>query len=151
MKQITGWLRYLHRRNERWGDRGSLSPFFAASCIAILMIAGLVVDGGGRLRAGSQANMVAQEAARTAGQQIDAGKAVPGTAIVVDPAAASAAARRYLNEAGMTGDVTVSDDGKTLTVKVQDTYQTKFVTLIGYSSMAVTGEATATLYTTAGG
>ncbi|MHA4818793.1 hypothetical protein ACXZ65_31100 [Streptomyces aculeolatus] len=135
----------LRRRLKR--DDGSMSLFYAVTIVGIFLLMGLVVDGGGRLKAGSRATMVATEAARTAGQQVDPGQAIPGSAIVADPAAASAAARSYIAEAGMTGSVRVSGDGKTLTVEVHDTYQPHFASLLGYGSMPVTGRATATLHT----
>ncbi|MFF3632098.1 TadE/TadG family type IV pilus assembly protein [Streptomyces sp. NPDC002164] len=51
-------------------DRGSTTVFFALSTIAILMVIGLLVDGGGALIAGNRATSLAQEAARAAGRQI---------------------------------------------------------------------------------
>lgn len=47
-------------------DRGFMSVFFALTTIAILMVMGLLVDGGGALNAYNRATSLAQEAARTA-------------------------------------------------------------------------------------
>jgi len=130
----------------RWGaDRGSMSLFYAVLIVAIFMGIALVVDGGGRLQAGARATMLAQEAARAGGQQIDPTKAIPGTAIVADPAAAQAAAEAYLQQAGVDGTATVSPDGKTLTVTVTTEYHTVMASLVGYTTMPVTGQGTATL------
>ncbi|MEU1628234.1 hypothetical protein ABZ746_23460 [Streptomyces sp. NPDC020096] len=128
-----------------------MSLFYAVALVGIFMILGLVVDGGGRLQAGARADSLAQEAARAGGQQIDPTQAIPGSAIVVDPAAAQRAAESYLQQAGVQGEVTVSGDGKNLSVIVHTSYHTIFASLLGYSSMQVTGHGAATLRTQAGG
>jgi hypothetical protein len=128
-----------------------MSLFYAVTLVAIFMILGLVVDGGGRLQAGARADSLAQEAARAGGQQIDPAQAIPGTAIVVDPAAAQKAAESYLHQADVQGEVTVSPDGQALSVTVTTSYHTVFASLLGYPTMAVTGRGTATLQTQAGG
>ncbi|MFI0742346.1 TadE/TadG family type IV pilus assembly protein [Streptomyces sp. NPDC021100] len=148
-------LRALTR--SRWSaasdlrDRGSMSLFFALAAVAILIIMGLLVDGGGALNKANRATSLAQEAARTAGQQLDAGQAIQGTAITVDPDAAVTAAQDYLAAQGVSGNVSVTDGGKTLSVTVHDTYRTYFASLVGKSTIDVTGTATAHLQTAAGG
>lgn len=148
-------LAYVNRRRTALSgqqrDRGSMSLFFAISALAILMVMGLIVDGGGALNAGNRATSLAQEAARTAGQQIDPAQAIEGTAITIDPEAARAAAQRYLAAANVQGDVQITDGGQTLTVTVHDTYSTYFATLVGRSTIHVTGTAKAHLQTQAGG
>ncbi|MGW7603131.1 TadE/TadG family type IV pilus assembly protein [Streptomyces antimycoticus] len=131
-------------------ERGSMSLFFALASLALLMVMGLLVDGGGALNAGNRATSLAQEAARSAGQQLDPAQAIEGTAITVDPDAAAAAAEDYLADAGVQGNVEISGDGQTLTVTVHDTYQTYFASLVGKSTINVSGTATAHLQTQAG-
>ncbi|WP_252396522.1 hypothetical protein [Streptantibioticus parmotrematis] len=128
-----------------------MSLFYAVCLTGIFMILGLVVDGGGRLQAGSRADSLAQEAARAGGEQVDPAQAITGTAIAVQPAAAQQAASSYLHQAGVTGEVSVSDSGQTLSVTVHTTYHPVFASLLGFSSMPVTGHATATLLTHAEG
>lgn len=125
--------------------------FFALATVAILMMMGLVVDGGGALNAANRATSVAQEAARTAGQQLDPAQAIEGTAITIDPDAAVGAAQDYLAAAGVQGDVQVTDGGQSLRVTVHDTYTTLFAQFVGRSTIHVTGTATARLMTQAGG
>lgn len=132
-------------------DAGSMSLFFALATVAILMVVGLLVDGGGALNAGNRATSLAQEAARTAGQQLDAAQAVQGTAITIDPDAAVAAAQYYLAATGVEGQITVTDGGQTLNVTIHDTYTTRFAAFIGVGSIAVSGTARAHLQTQAGG
>ena len=127
-----------------------MSLFFALASLAILMVIGLLVDGGGALNAGNRATSLAQEAARSAGQQLDPAQAIEGTAITVDPDAAAAAAEAYLADAGVQGDVEITDDGQTLTVTVHDAYHTYFASLVGKSTINVSGTATAHLQTQAG-
>ncbi|PVC82014.1 pilus assembly protein TadG-related protein [Streptomyces sp. CS014] len=132
-------------------DRGSVSMFFALCTVAILMMMGLIVDGGGALNAADRATSLAQEAARTAGQQIDPAQAIEGTAITIDPDAAVGAAQDYLAAADVQGDVRVTDGGQSLSVTVHDSYTTYFAQFVGMGTIHVTGTATAQLMTQAGG
>ncbi|MGI5255619.1 TadE/TadG family type IV pilus assembly protein [Actinacidiphila glaucinigra] len=127
------------------GDRGGVAVFVAICTVVLLAIAGLVLDGGGKLRATERADALALEAARAGGQALDPADAVTGTAIRVDPAAAQAAAMDYLRQAGVHGTVTVSPDRIRLTVVIDTTYATRFLPVIGIGSMDVTGHGTATL------
>ncbi|MEV3998965.1 TadE/TadG family type IV pilus assembly protein [Streptomyces halstedii] len=141
---------YLTQRSTRRDDRGSMSLFFALATIGILMVMGLLVDGGGALNAANRSTSLAQEAARTAGQQLDPAQAVEGTAITIDPGAAIGAAQDYLAAAGVQGNAQITDGGQTLTVTVTDTYRTYFAQFIGKGTITVTGTATAHLQTAGG-
>jgi Flp pilus assembly protein TadG len=132
------------RRSAR-GDDGGVAVFTAICTIVLLGIIGLVLDGGGKLQATERADALAVEAARAAGQAIDPGAAITGTAIRIDPQAAQAAAQAYLHTAGVSGQVSISDDRTQLTVTVTETYETKFLPVVGIDSMSVTGHGTATL------
>ena len=126
-------------------DRGGVTVFVAVCVIALIGIIGLAVDGGSKMRATERADYVAGEAARAGGQAIDPAEAINGTAITVNPQDAQAAAQAYLRSAGATGTVSVSGDGKTLTVVVTSTYDTKFLSVVGIGSLSVTGHGKATL------
>ncbi|MEU1623129.1 pilus assembly protein TadG-related protein [Streptomyces sp. NPDC005722] len=127
------------------GDRGGVAVFVAICTVVLLAIAGLVLDGGGKLRATERADALALEAARAGGQALDPAAAVTGAAIRVDPAAAEAAATEYLRQAGVHGTVNVSPDRSELSVTVDTAYATRFLHVIGIGSMDVTGHGTATL------
>ncbi|MGW5063368.1 TadE/TadG family type IV pilus assembly protein [Streptomyces sp. NPDC004096] len=129
----------------RCDDRGGVTVFVAVCVFALIGIIGLAVDGGSKMRATERADYVAGEAARAGGQAIDPADAITGTAIVVDPQAAAAAAHAYLSSAGATGTVSVSGDGRTLTVTVTGSYDTKFLSVVGISALPVTGHGKATL------
>ncbi|WP_405477811.1 pilus assembly protein TadG-related protein [Streptomyces canus] len=132
-------------RRRRRDDAGGITVFVAVCVIALIGIIGIAVDGGSKMRATERADYLAGEAARAGGQAIDPTEAINGTAIVVDPQDAVAAAQAYLGSAGATGTVSVSGDGKTLTVNVTGSYDTKFLSAVGIGSLSVTGHGTATL------
>ena len=69
---------------------------------------------------------------------------------MINPAAARTAAQRYLEAAGVTGTVAITD-GTTITVTVKDSYDPQFLGLIGINRLDVTGTATARLVRTLGG
>ncbi|MFG2794166.1 TadE/TadG family type IV pilus assembly protein [Streptomyces sp. NPDC048419] len=126
-------------------DRGGVTVFVAVCVIALIGIIGLAVDGGSKMRATERADYIAGEAARAGGQAIDPADAISGRAVTVNPQDAQAAAQTYLRSVGATGTVSVSGDGKTLTVVVSSTYDTKFLSAVGIGSLPVTGHGTATL------
>ncbi|WP_458248849.1 TadE/TadG family type IV pilus assembly protein [Streptomyces sp. MAI_2237] len=132
-------------RRTPWDDRGGITVFVAVCVLALLGIIGVAVDGGGTMRAVERADYLAGEAARAGGQAISPADAITGTAITVDPQAATAAAQAYLAAAGVTGTVSISADNTTLTVTVTGTYQTAFLSVAGIDSLPVTGRAHATL------
>ncbi|MCG8971422.1 pilus assembly protein TadG-related protein [Streptomyces sp. CL12-4] len=129
----------------RWDDRGGVTVFVAVCVVALIGIIGVAVDGGGKMRATERADHVAGEAARAGGQAIDPTTAISGESIVVKPQDAIAAAQAYLRSVGATGTVSVSADGKTLTVHTAGSYATKFLPVVGIGSMPVTGHGSATL------
>ena len=132
-------------------DRGGMELFYAGVVLIAFLFIGLVIDGGLALDAQSDADYIAQEAARAGAQQIDPAQAITGEALVLDPDAAAQAARTFLTQQGLDGDVTVDGDGQSLTVTVHDTYHPYFASLIGVSSMPITGDGTATLVHQPGG
>jgi Flp pilus assembly protein TadG len=137
--------RHAGLRRARFDDRGGVTVFVAVCVVALLGIIGVAVDGGGKLRATERADFLAGEAARAGGQAIDPAKAISGQAVAVEPRDAVAAAQAYLRSAGAVGTVRVSGDGRTLTVNVSGTYDTKFLPVVGIGSLPVTGHGTATL------
>ena len=126
-------------------DDGKITLLVLVFMIAILIVIGLSVDGGARIRALQRADNIAADAARTAGQAIDATQAIPGGAKVVDPGAAVDAASAYLAAAGVQGTVGVSQDRQQVTVTVTITTNTVMLSIIGIDQMTVTGHATAQL------
>ncbi len=86
-------------------DQGSIALWVAATFMAIVAVAGLVVDGGAKIRAGERADQVAGEAVRAA-------SFANGPDNVTRTAAAAAAARSILTRSGLSGNVTVTGPGQ---------------------------------------
>ena len=134
----------------RGRDRGSVSILFAAGLLAILMIIGLSVDAGGRLRAAAYASNLAAAAARTGAQQINLPDAIQGKPKVIDKDAAAKAINAYVTGLGATAaPPTFSANGLQITVTVTVTYHTEVLWIVNVNTLTVTGTATATLLNTA--
>jgi Putative Flp pilus-assembly TadE/G-like len=126
-------------------DRGSVTVFFAVAVIGILVLLGLVVDGGAKVRAVQRADTLAAEAARAGGQAITLPPTIAGQRPRADPRAAASAARAYLAANGVTGTVTVTPDGRRLEVTVTTSTPTVFLGLIGVTTVTAHGHASADL------
>lgn len=140
-----------HEKGRRaQGERGAISVWFATSALAMVMLVGMAVDLGGKVHAQQRARGVAAQAARTGAQEVAGPAAVRGENLRVDVGAAKTAAQDYLGAAGVSGTVTVTT-GDTLTVRTTDTYDSRFLSIIGLNSMQVTGAASARLVRSEGG
>lgn len=126
-------------------DRGSVTLYFLVFGVMMIGMLALLVDGGRLLNASGNAEDLANEAARAAGQQIKAPEAIAGEATEVDPAAAEQAAQEFLRQAGATGSVQVAPDGQTITVTVHDVYHPILLGGLGYGDFEVTGHGSAEL------
>jgi Flp pilus assembly protein TadG len=127
--------------SRRQGDEGAVSLFVIVVAVALIAAIGLVVDGGGKIRALERADEAAREAARAGSQMLDVPAAVRGGRVGVDPGAAGRAARAYLEAAGVEGTVSVS--GAVVTVSTRVVYRPVFFGFVGIGPIAVTGEASA--------
>jgi Flp pilus assembly protein TadG len=127
----------------RDNERGDASLFVAGSAFALVLAIGFVIDGGGKLAAVDQAQYAAEQAARAATQNVSGAALRSGTTPTVDAAAALAAAQSSLAASGVNG--TVGIEGGTVVVDTSTSYQTKFVWLLGSSSLSAEGHATAEL------
>ena len=131
-------------------ERGAISVWFATASLVMIIMVGMTVDLGGKVNAQQQARSAAAQAARAGAQEVDGSTAIRGEDIRVDINAAKAAAQDYLTAAGVEGSISVVN-GDTLIVRTADTYNSKFLSVIGLSSMSVTGEASARLVRAQGG
>jgi hypothetical protein len=125
-------------------EAGSVTVFVAITALGILILCGLVVDGGAKLRAVQQADRTATEAARAAGQAVDPA-ALAGGEARLDRQAAVHAATAFLVAAQATSTATISADGTAVEVTVTTTAPTVFLGLIGIGSFTVTGHGQATI------
>jgi len=127
-------------------DRGSLTLLLAVLMVALLALAGLVVDGGRKLNQSARAYAIAQEAARAGAGMVDRTVAYRSGTFSVDEGQALAAARAYLATAGYTGSVS-SDGARKIRVTVTVTRRTLVLSLIGIDTLTSTGTAVASLVT----
>lgn len=139
----------MRRRHQPWllnhdRERGSVTVWLALTSFVMVVLVGLAVDLTGQVHAQQRTRDIAAQAARTGGEQVDAASAVRGIAATVNSARAVSAARAYLSASGIEGSVSIAN-GTTLVVSTSDTYQPKFLSIIGLGSMRVTGSAEARL------
>lgn len=120
------------------GHKGSVSVWLAAASFIMIVLVGLAVDLGGQVHAQQRARAVAAQAARVAGEQLQASDAIRGLSATVEVAQARTAAQAYITAAGMTGTVTITG-ADLVKVDTATTYQTIFLGIIGLNSMTVTG------------
>lgn len=123
-------------RRLREDQSGRVTAFVVIIVTAVLLFAGLVLDGGLALAAKVRALGEAQEAARAGAQEIDLAAYRANGTLRLEPQQASAAARNYLAAAGHTGTVSVA--GNTVHVTVTVSQPTQLLPLIGIGSITVT-------------
>ncbi len=131
----------------RLGDRGergqALSSFVVVAVIALLLITGLVVDGGRKSAADRRAELTAAAAARSAA---DATAAQRQAGHRPDAGVAIMAARQVIAaEPGIRGSATLAPDGS-VQVTTSTDVETVFLSLIGINSLQGHGSATAQLF-----
>jgi Flp pilus assembly protein TadG len=140
MRHVRDLLRRVRARTG--DDAGRVSAFVTILTVALIALAGLVLDGGLALSAKVQALDAAQAAARAGAQQLDLVAYRTGNATRLDPARAQAAAQDWLAAAGLQGDVSATET--TVTVTVRRTSRTQLLQLVGVDSLTVSATATAT-------
>ena len=130
----------LLRRRSR-DEQGMVTAFVVIFTFALLLLAGLVIDGGLTLAAKVQAIDEAQAAARAGAQAINLPLFRSTGQIVLEPTAATAAAEAYLAKTGNTGTVSVNGDDVVVTVSVSQPMQ--ILSIAGLSHLTVTGSGSA--------
>lgn len=135
-------MRKLSQLLRRDRERGSVTIWMVTGTFVMIVLVGVAVDLTGQVRAQQQTHAIAQQAARTGGQQIETAGGVRGTGAQTNLALAVNSAQAHLSNSGVSGVVTV-EGGARVTVIANDTYQTKFLSIIGIGSLPVTGSAEA--------
>jgi Flp pilus assembly protein TadG len=128
------------------GDQGSITLMLLALFVALIALAGIVIDGGAKLNQAENATAIAQEAARAGAGMVNQANAYSTGTFTVDPAQAIAAAQQYLANAGYQGTVS-QPAADSIQVTVTVTAPTRVLSIIGIDSMTSTGSATASLVT----
>jgi len=136
-------VRLRHRLSTSIRDEsGMVTAFVVVMLSALILVAGLVLDGGLALAAKVQAIDDAQAAARAGAQAIDLPTYRATGQITLDAATATTDAQQALTSAGQTGTVAV--DGNVVTVTVTITQHTQILDLIGIDALHETGTGSAT-------
>ena len=126
----------MQRRRDERGQ--SVSVFVLVVVTALLLVAGLVIDGGAQSAAARRAEQAASEAARAA---LDAGVTARAAGTSADPAAMATAAREVLAARGVEGTVTFQA-GRVRVETATDT-PTIFLSIIGVTRLHASGSAEA--------
>ncbi len=125
-------------------DAGAASVMVLALVVVLMVVAGLVVDGGRAVNARAAAFDAAEQAARAAANQVDDGALRAGGDVTIDADAATAAAVDHLVAQGYdAGRITVAADAQEVRVTVRETVSTSLLALIFIQSFDVEGTATA--------
>jgi Flp pilus assembly protein TadG len=133
---------FLMKRLHWWAsDRGTVSAFVTTLVLALILLTGLVLDGGLALAAKIRADGQAEAAARAGAQALDLSAYRTDGTIRLIPDQAISNARAHLAAQGATGAITVTDD--TVTVTVTATQPTQLLGLIGIANLSVHGQGSA--------
>lgn len=134
-------------------DDGSVSVYLAVWAVALMAMAGLVVDGGAAIAARGRAADLAEQAARAGADALSPAslRGMHPADLQVDPASARSAAARVLALGGATGEVSISGLYVSVTAHVPRT--AAVLSAVGVNDLTGTATATATVLhgTTRGG
>ncbi len=132
------------RRPTARGERGSVSALVVVLAVALMIVAGLVVDGGNAINARQRVIDDAEQAARVGANQIDEiTLRTTGDVVILESAAAEAATSFVLARGYDLNEVVVTASADEVSVALTDTVSTQLLSLVGIGSFTVDGEATA--------
>jgi Flp pilus assembly protein TadG len=132
----------MTRQTARWQERGQVTAFVVTLAAALILMIGLVLDGGLVLAAKRRAINEAEAAARAGAQQVNLDVYRSTGRFVLDPARARAAALAYLAATRDPGTVSVAADRVTVTVRITQPMQ--ILSTAGLGPAIVTGRGAAT-------
>lgn len=128
-------------RTERNED-GVTALFVALITVALLAMAGLVIDGGYAMASNRRLTSQAEQAARVGADALNQDSLRDGGDPQVDPSKAAAAARSYLAQVGAPRG-RVSIDGGTVTVTIKSHSKTSILSAVGVTRLPTSGAASA--------
>ena len=99
-------------------ERGAVSTFLAVIALALLMAAGLAIDGGRKVNALREASHLADNAARAGAQAVDLDTLRSTGELLLLTDQAATAAHQDLAPLGHTGNVAVTGDTVTVTISL---------------------------------
>lgn len=119
-------------------EAGQITAFVVIFAAALLLLGGLVIDGGYMLAGKRRAEAEADAAARAGAQAISLDTYRRTGVVVLDPTATDAAAHEYLRQTGHTGEVHLLDQ-QTVEVHVTFSQPLSILSIVGLGSVTVTG------------
>ncbi len=122
-------------------ERGSATAFVVGITVTMVVVAGLVVDGGGALNARMTLADDVEAAAVAGAQATDELRLRRDHVLVIDRSAAEQRAREVLAGRGYRGIVVTATDDS-VTVTAHDTVATKMLNLIGINQFDIDATAT---------
>ena len=122
-------------------ERGSVTVVVVVFTVALLLVGGLVLDGGYTLAAHRRAFNEAEAAARTGAQAVDLDVLRATGEVRLDHGAARELAESYLAEAGHQGLVEV--DGDSVHVRLSFEQPMLILSIVGVGPLEVNGEGKA--------
>lgn len=120
----------------RRDERGlALSVWLATAIVGLIVVIGIGIDFSGHARAEQHARHLAGQAARAAGQEVHfaEGKSLPKINLV----AARREAAKVLSAGSYTGTVKATATGSITVEITHATYQTRFLSIIGITTLPV--------------
>ena len=129
-------------RRRPTSDAGQITAFVVVMMAALILLAGLVLDGGLTLAARERALGEAQEAARAGAQAINLAVYRQDGTLMLTPGQAAAYARGYLTGIGAAGTASATANAVTVTVTIVQPMQ--ILDAAGLSAITVHATATAT-------
>ncbi|WP_203453825.1 TadE/TadG family type IV pilus assembly protein [Jiangella aurantiaca] len=124
-------------------ERGAISAMVVTLIVMLFMLAGLVIDGGFAINARQRLFDDAEQAARSAANQIDIEALRETGQVVLLESEARQAAVDYMTARGYdAGRVTVQVNGDEVFVHAEDTVNTSLLQLIFIDDFAIEGQAT---------
>jgi Flp pilus assembly protein TadG len=125
------------------GERGAVAPLVAMMLLGLLALAALVIDGGLLFAERRDLQGLADGAARAGAMAVDEDVLRETGAVRLDPAAAQAAAERYLETTGVEGTVRIDADTLSVTVDLQERRPTLMMGLVGVRTVDLAAHAIA--------
>lgn len=132
-------MKYIYTKRD---ESGMVTAFVVVMTMALLLMAGLVFDGGMGIAAKRRAINEAEAAARSGAQALDV-SAYRSTGIsTLDAEGARRAAQSYIDATGDTGEIVI--EGDRITVTVHHQRSTSILGIAGVGTMTVSGTGSAT-------
>ena len=122
-------------------ERGAASAFVVGLTVTLVVVAGLVVDGGGALNARMTLADDVEAAAVAGAQATDELRLRADDVLVIDPVEAKQRALEVLQGRGYEGIVVTATD-ESVTVTAHDSVATKMLSLIGINTFDIQATAT---------